>query len=58
MRVRPSLTRVLLFWLAFVAAGLLIAASPWQGQQGRDQSAVPALLLVRFRLYGKVSVVY
>ncbi len=50
--------KVLLFWLAFVVAGLLLAASPWQSRQGRDQAAVPALLLVRFRLYGKVSVVY
>ncbi len=44
------------FWLALAVAGMILVTRPWPGQPGRDQSAVPALLLVRFRLYGKVSV--
>jgi hypothetical protein len=44
------------FWLALAAAGLLLVTRPAAGKQGRDQAAVPALLLVRLKLYGKAPV--
>jgi len=56
MRIRAASVRRLVFALALVVAGMLLAAAPRPGRQ--TQAAVPALLLVRLRLYGKVPVLY
>jgi len=40
--------------LVLVLAGLLLAAVPGKGQQ--NQAALPALLLVRLKLYSKAPV--
>jgi hypothetical protein len=48
--------RSLLLGLAVVAAIILLGASPGPGRQ--NQVMVPALVLARLRLYGKVAVLY
>jgi len=56
-RIPAASARRVVLVLILVAAGtLLLAAAPRPGRQ--NQAAVPALLLVRLRLYGKVPVLY
>jgi hypothetical protein len=56
VRIRAASAWRVVLVLILVAAGMLLAAAPRPVRQ--NQAAVPALLLVRLRLYGKVPVLY
>lgn len=56
MRFKKARARGFLLALAVIAAVILLGETPQPGQQG--QAMLPALVLARLRLYGKVPVLY
>ncbi len=55
-RFKKTRARGLVLALAVIAAVILLGESPQPGQQG--PAMLPAFLLARLRLYGKVPVLY
>jgi hypothetical protein len=56
IRFKKARARGFLLALAVIAAVILLGATPRPGQQG--QAMLPAFVLARLRLYGKVPVLY